>query len=119
MIKTLILIALILVPQLSCACSGIRFTEKWIEPITNSDGTPLTDLAKTTLYYQVNTSTPVKKDYPAKLLTGGATKTVSFTPIMNCKTQTNTVKKWVTATDTKGYESTIYDLGTVTIPIIK
>lgn len=71
MVRTILLIALILAPQLSGACSGIRFTMRWTEPTTNEDGTPLTDLAKTTLYYQVNTNTPKKKDYIAKLLAGG------------------------------------------------
>ena len=101
MIKFL-LIALILAPQLSGACSGIRFTMRWTEPTTNVDGTPLTDLAKTTLYYQVNTNTPKKKDYIAKLTTGGAAKTASLTPLMNCVTKTNTIRWWVTATDVSG-----------------
>ena len=82
MIKFLLIVALLSPPtNLSAACSGIRFTMRWTEPTTNADGTPLTDLAKTTLYYQVNTAAPKAKDYPAKLPTGGAAKTASLTPL--------------------------------------
>lgn len=35
----------------NAACSGLRISFTWKEPTTSADGTPLTDLAKTSLYY--------------------------------------------------------------------
>ncbi len=108
MLKYIILIALILMPQLSCsACSGIRETVKWIEPVTSIDGLPLHDLAKTTLHYQVNTNTPKTIDYAASKLTGGGKKTGNFTALMDCATRDNTLTWWVTATDMRGNVSPI------------
>ena len=119
MIKTLILIVLILAPQLSGACSGIRFTMRWTEPTTKVDGTPLTDLAKTTLYYQINTAIPKAKDYPSKVSTGGISKTASLTPLMNCKSKLNVITWWVTATDTSGLISQPSNSVIVNIPMIQ
>jgi hypothetical protein len=59
--KLSIAIALALVlwfPQLAkaenCNAQACVYTATWTEPATNTDGSALTNLASTSLYYQVN-----------------------------------------------------------------
>ena len=92
-------------PTLSAACSGIRYHFIWTEPKINADGTALTNLAKTTLFYSLNGGTVKKKDYTASKLTGGSSKSAHITVNMNCETKSNNVTAWATATNTGGVES--------------
>ncbi len=48
------------------------FTAEWTEATTNEDGSPLTDLFQTTLYYQINSEPKVFiADVPASSPNGG------------------------------------------------
>lgn len=102
----------------SAACSGIRITFTWQEPSTSADGTPLADLAKTSLYYQVNAGAIKKKDYKATKLTGGGSKRVHITMPLTCKTQANSIKAWATATDLTGHEALPSNVNVTSVPIV-
>lgn len=92
-------------PTLSAACSGIRYHFIWTEPKLNSDNTLLTNLAKTTLYYSLNSGVVKKKDYTATKPTGGGAKSAYITINMNCETKVNSMSAWATATNLSGIES--------------
>lgn len=104
-------------PTLSAACSGIKFQFKWKEPTHNVDGSVLTDLVKTTVYYRVSGGVVNKKDYKASKPTGGSWKTASIIVSMDCKTKPNDVEAWATAT-TAGGESTEKKSVLISVPII-
>lgn len=92
-------------PTLSVACSGIRYHFLWKEPRLNTDGTVITDLARTTLYYSLNGGTAKSKVYKASKSTGGGSKSAYITIIMNCETKANNVEAWAIATNTGGVDS--------------
>lgn len=92
-------------PTLSAACSGIRYHFFWTEPKANVDGTLLTDLAKTTLYYRLNGGAVKSKIYKASKPTGGGKKSAYITINMNCETKANNVEAWTKAINTGGAES--------------
>ena len=85
--------------------TGASVTATYMEPTANADATPLTDLAKTNVYYQVPASTPVKgPDVAATRPQGGGVITTQVTvPVV--AGQDMTVTFWATATDTAGNES--------------
>lgn len=103
-------------PTLSGACSGVRFSLILKEPKTNTDGTPLADLLKTTLFYSVNNGTVKKKDYTATSIKGGGSKSIDITIPMNCKSVQNNVKFWSTAT--AGSESASSNILNFPVPTI-
>ena len=56
------------------------FTAEWTEATTNEDGTPVTDLLNTSLYYQINNEPKVFiADIPASSPNGGGNKSHQFT----------------------------------------
>lgn len=116
-IALLALLLLPLSPTLSVGCSGVRFPFKWKEPTHNIDGSALTDLVKTTIYYRVSGGIINKKDYKASKPTGGSWKTASILVSMDCKTKPNDVEAWATAT-TAGGESTEIKPVLIPVPII-
>ena len=85
--------------------TGASVTATYTEPTTNADATPLADLAKTNVYYQLPGGTPVKgADVPAsRPLGGGAISTQVTVPVV--AGQDVLVTFWATATDTSGNES--------------
>ncbi len=86
--------------------SGTILTVTYTEPTSNSDKTPLTDLAKTTIYYSINGAAEVKvtPDIAATVPTGGGSVSTQVTvPIAAGQSASVTVR--ATATDTSGNES--------------
>lgn len=85
--------------------TGASVTATYTEPTTNADATPLTDLAKTNVYYQLPGGTPVKgPDVPAsRPQGGGAISTQVTVPVI--AGQDVLVTFWATATDTAANES--------------
>lgn len=113
-----ILLLLPISPTLSGACSGVKFKFTWKEPKVDINGTALTDLSKTTLYYQINDSSIIKKNYTATKASGDGSKTASITIPMNCKTNVNLVTVWTTATNAMG-ESASSNKLLINVPIIR
>lgn len=85
--------------------SGAQVTYSYKEPSTNSDGSALSDLKLTSIYYTVNSGETVKaKDETASAKTGGGAKSSTFTvPIVDSKE--TTLRFWSTASDDSGNES--------------
>lgn len=85
--------------------TGASVTATYREPTTNADATPLTDLAKTNVYYQLPGGSPVRgPDVPASNPQGGGTITTQVTvPVV--AGQDAIVTFWATATDTGTNES--------------
>lgn len=104
-IALLTVLLLPLSPTLSAACAGIRYHFLWTEPKLNADGSLITDLASTTLYYSLNGGAAKSKYYKASKPTGGGSKSVYITVVMNCETKVNNVEAWVIAEDTGGVKS--------------
>lgn len=92
-------------PTLSVACSGIRYHFFWTEPKLNADGSLITDLKETKLYYSLNGGAIKSKIYTASKPTGGGAKSSYITIIMNCETKVNSMSAWATATNAGGVES--------------
>ena len=84
---------------------GVVLRATYTEPSTRTDGTPLTDLAKTNLHYRLPGVVEGKSpDIPATQAGGGGTvETTVFVPIV--KGQGGNVIFWVTATDESGNKS--------------
>ena len=85
--------------------TGAVITATYTEPTTNADATPLADLAKTNVYYQLPGGIPVKgPDVAASRPQGGGAITTQVTvPVV--AGQDVLVTFWATATDTGGNES--------------
>ena len=84
---------------------GAQVTLTYKEPSTNSDGSALGDLKRTTVYYSVNDGATVKgQDVLATSLTGGVSRTVTLNiPIIDSKE--TILRFWATATDESENES--------------
>lgn len=84
---------------------GAQITLTYKEPSTNSDGSAISDLKLTTVYYTVNDGATVKgPETPATSLTGGILRTVTLNiPIIDSKE--TVLKFWATATDESLNES--------------
>ena len=84
---------------------GAQVTLTYKEPSTNSDGSVLGDLKRTTVYYSVNGGATVKgQDVLATSLTGGVSRTVTLNiPIIDSKE--TILRFWATATDESENES--------------
>ena len=78
-------------------------TVSYVEPKTRADGSPLTNLAKTTIYYDIGEGLLKAKDIPAANPRGGGkiNETIKI-PVKTGKTVTATF--CVTATDVEGRE---------------
>ena len=84
--------------------TGTNVDATYTEPSTNANGTPLTDLAKTTIYYDLGAGPVVAKIVPATALTGGGNVATTITvPVL--EGQEADVRFFVTASDTSGNES--------------
>lgn len=87
--------------------TGAEVTIDYTEPTKNSNtaGTPLTDLARTNVYFQLDAGAAVKgSDVPASAPTGGGQITTKVTlPVTADQEVTATI--WATATDLSGNES--------------
>jgi hypothetical protein len=84
---------------------GAQVTLTYKEPATNADGSALSDLKLTTVYYSVNGGATVKGlETLASSVTGGASRTVTLNiPIVDSKE--TVLKFWATATDESLNES--------------
>jgi hypothetical protein len=70
---------------------------EYVEPTTNADGTPLTDLAGTTVFYRLDAGADtLGAMVPATAPTGGQRRAVTVT----VPAVTGTVTAWAVATDT-------------------
>src|SRR3990167_7488539 len=90
--------------------SGAVLTVTYTEPATNTDGSPLTDLARTNVYTEILLpgQAPVKGPNVAAtaLGGGGAVSTTITVPIgAALAIKEANVRVWATATDTSGNES--------------
>lgn len=92
-------------PTLSVACSGIRYHFFWTEPKANTDGSLITNLTGTNLYYSLNGGTAKSNFYKASKPTGGGAKSAYITINMNCETKVNRVEAWAKAINTDSIES--------------
>lgn len=77
----------------------------YTEPSTTVEGTPLTDLSKTTIYYDLGEGRILAKDILATKPTGGGA--ISETILIPIGKKEQSVKICVTATDQLGNESTM------------
>lgn len=84
--------------------TGTQITLDYTEPTTNKDGSLLTDLDHTTIYYDKGEGTVKAKDVPATALTGGGSISEQFVVPVAEDTEAD-VNIWATATDTSGNES--------------
>ena len=88
--------------KVSAAKQSVKVS--YTEPSVSIEGSPLTDLAKTTIYYDLGSGRVPAKDIPATKPTGGGqiTQTISV-PVQEKGEQP--VRICVTATDRHGNES--------------
>src|SRR3990170_330159 len=89
--------------------SGAVLTVTYTEPTTNTDGSPLTDLARTNVYTEILLpgQAPVKGPNVAATTPtgGGAISTTTTVPIgATLPIKEANVKVWATATDASGNE---------------
>ena len=108
-IAVLVAISLLLLASpawaITFTVSGSIVEGQYTEPTTNANGSALTDLAKTNVYYQIPGQSAVKgPNVPASALTGGGTITTSVTVPLVAGQEAD-VTFWVTASDTSGNES--------------
>ena len=83
---------------------GTELTLEYQEPTANEDGSGLTDLSHTSIFYDMGKGPVNVVDLPAALNTGGGAVSYSFTvPVLD--KQENNVAIWATATDTSGNSS--------------
>ena len=76
----------------------------YTEPSVSIEGSPLTDLAKTTIYYDLGSGRVPAKDIPATKPTGGGQISQTITVPVQVKGE-QPVRICVTATDRHGNES--------------
>lgn len=76
----------------------------YTEPSVSIVGSPLTDLAKTTIYYDLGSGRVLAKDIPATKPTGGGQISQTITVPVQVKVE-QSVRICVTATDRHGNES--------------
>lgn len=84
--------------------TGSEVNVSYDEPTTNADGSPLTDLKETSVYYDVGLGAVKIKTNPAATPSGGKSITNTFViPVSTGVAAVATL--WATATDTSGNES--------------
>jgi len=112
--RWIVLALVILIPTSAWAIdftvSGAVLTVTYTEPATNTDGSPLTDLARTNVYTEILLAGQTPQKGPNVAATrpagGGAITTTVTVPIGAALTiKEANVKVWATATDTSGNES--------------
>jgi len=86
---------------LSAARTSILVSYK--EPTKRADGRPLTDLVKTTIYFDVGKGWMKAKDIPSSGPEGGGTISETV-PLPSGKRTSPTIRVCVTATDSRGLE---------------
>jgi hypothetical protein len=116
--KAALISLLILLPVMAwgfnAVPTGTEVTLTWQEPSYNTDGTPLTDLAKIRVYDNHTGVTSMTKEVPASGPTGGATgSTIVTVPVV--AGQERTVIFYLTAVDDDGNESPPSNTKTVNI----
>jgi hypothetical protein len=86
--------------------SGVVVNVSYKEPVTNTDGSPLTDLKLCSVYYQFSDSDAAvrAKDINASSLTGGGNVSDSFS-VPVAEGVEKDVDFWATCSDTSGNES--------------
>lgn len=84
--------------------TGAVMTANYQEPATNEDGSPITDLALTSIYYDMGQGPVKAAEVPASAPTGGGTVTHDIEVPVAPKQEVN-VTFWITATDGSGNES--------------
>ncbi len=90
--------------QAKVSAENATVSVSYTEPSVSIDGMPLTDLAKTTIYYDLGSGRTLAKDIPATMPTGGGQISETITiPIRTRSEQTALI--CVTATDHRGNES--------------
>lgn len=100
----LALLFVTLLPLTSYAIQTGTVTLHYDEPVSNADGSSLTDLHHVTIYYFAN-NVPVKSvDVPATALTGGGTNVTATAPY-SVADGIVSVSFYATAVDTSGNES--------------
>lgn len=83
---------------------SVNVTATYTEPTLNADGSTVTDLDHTIMYYDVGAGPQVGNTEPAGALTGGTVKTVIF-PVPVGENQEVDVPFYITAFDASGNES--------------
>ena len=89
----------------NASVNDVKITVDYTEPTVNADGSALTDLNHTSIYYSISGGTAVKAtDVNASSVNGGGIISQQITiPISNG--QEADVDVWATATDNSGNES--------------
>ena len=85
--------------------SGTQVTAEFKEPESNANGTPLTDLKQTTLYYQLQGGPVVTAAVIPASTPAGGQSVVRDLLIPVLEGQESRVEFWATATDDDGNES--------------
>lgn len=89
---------------LTLSLTGAEVTVEYDEPTTNEDGSALSDLQKTTVFYDMGGGTVKASDVPATSVSGGGHITEKVTvPVTSG--QERDVQFWVTAMDLSQNES--------------
>jgi hypothetical protein len=84
--------------------SGAEVSVSYQEPTTNADATPLNDLAKTNIFYDIGDGPVMARETSAISVNGGGNVIEKITlPV--AQGQILNVTFWATATDTSGNES--------------
>ena len=91
-------------PALDFTITGVSVTALYQEPATNTDGSALTDLDHTSIYYDLGAGPVKAKDVPATALTGNGNITTPV-DVPVTEGQEKNVIFWVTASDQSGNES--------------
>lgn len=94
--------------------TGAVLTADYNEPTKNTDGTALTDLHHTTLYYEIDGVVSKAKDVPATSVSGGGNINTTFEVPVTAGND-KIVKCWATAFDDNDNESAKSNVVSVTI----
>lgn len=89
---------------ISLEATGAELKVSYEEPSTNIDGSALTDLAKTTIYYDKGAGAVKAIDIAATKETGGGSIVTTFTIPMKENEEAD-IAVWATAIDKSGNES--------------
>lgn len=90
--------------------TGSQILCQYIEPTQNANGSPVTDLTKTRIYYQIQGREVVlAKEIPASALTGGGTVSEQIVVPVN-ENEEVFVDIWFTAVDDVDNESARSDV---------
>ena len=114
----LVLLLLMLLPVMAwgftATQTGAEVTLTWYEPTTNTDGSPLNDLAKIRVYDNYSGVMTMVKEVNASGPTGGSTESTTVTVPVTAGQEKNVIF-YVTAVDDDGNESPPSNTKTVNI----